>query len=183
MATYEDARAKTLVNATTVTITALPLEGADDHSLRRAGYIPFTLCLCVTEPCDCQDEIVWVPEAAIRADVASGRRTKDADELHEYAVDVDAPVVLESVRSAKARDITRGHRSAGRRSAPFLVRRRTREAAGARSAQPGRPCGEQALARDASGCTDYEITENGEIYRLIYGDADVCIYVGEITIS
>jgi hypothetical protein len=193
MPTYEDARAKNMVRAMTETVMGIPLDVSDDHSMRRTGYIPILLW-CVTEPCDYSDNlIVWAPQSAIREDVATGRHGKDGGEVHEYSVDADAPVVFETYRQATVSDIARLQRSAGRaeagRSVPFLIRRRAPESRGASASgeQMRRPCGSRAeghtFARSAGGCTDYEISEDGRLYTLIYGDADVCIYVGEITIQ
>ncbi|MFB7614576.1 hypothetical protein [Kitasatospora sp. NPDC056181] len=178
MASYESARSKAFTRAATTTLTGVPLDVPDDHPLREAGGMPIQTCVCVTDPCPCDDHpIVWLEEAAVRDRTATGRRTTAGDELYDFAVAADASVVVESFRKVRAADAARagGPADAGA-PPPFIVRRRP---GAARSADKGGPChgGKESLLRADAGCNDIEITESGATYCFVESSEHYCIYV------
>jgi hypothetical protein len=84
MATYDEAEAKSFADATTTTITGLPLDVYEDHPLRQARNQPIQVCVCVTDPCTCdKDPIIWVGESAVQTRAATGQQTKAGDELYD----------------------------------------------------------------------------------------------------
>ncbi|MFJ1607041.1 hypothetical protein ACIOHS_27265 [Streptomyces sp. NPDC088253] len=188
MSTYEDVRAKGLVNSMTETITGVPLKVNGDNPLRRAGYSP--ILVCVTDPCDGPDDlIVWVPQAAVQADVATGRQNRGGEEVHEYAVSSDTSVVVEEFRKVKVGDMAQFQQSASRaetgRSSPVRIRRSgsvSRNAASdIRQLKTRRVPKVQEQPTFHRPCNDYEIDRAGDIWTLVGEDEDGCTYVGPIT--
>jgi len=172
MATYDEAKARNFTKATTVAVTGIPLGVSEDHPLRRASFEPIQVCVCVTDPCPCDDNsIVWVGDSDVRARVATGRQAEAGEELYEFAVDADAVVVVESLHRTKAADLAGHGRPFASRPAPiprFLVRPRpdARQSASSETAQRADP-----------GCNDYEITESGAVYCFVESSEHYCIYV------
>ncbi|MEW2137193.1 hypothetical protein AB0892_11410 [Streptomyces sp. NPDC005409] len=177
MASYESARAKAFSNATTTTVTGVPLEVSDDHPLRQGRRLPIQVCVCVTDPCPCADHpIIWVDESAVLSRTATGRRTDGDEELVEFAIDAEASVVVESFRRIKAADAA-GFAGLARPTArpTFIVRRRP---GASRSTKRDRPCHDgssSALIADP-GCNDVEIEENGTTYCFVESSEHYCIY-------
>ncbi|MFI6843280.1 hypothetical protein OG535_10810 [Kitasatospora sp. NBC_00085] len=177
MASYESARTKAFTRAATTTLTGVPLDVSDDHPLRAAGGVPIQSCVCVTDPCPCDDHpIIWLDEAAVRGRTATGRRTTGGDELYDFAVAADASVVVESFRQVRAADAARAGGPAGAGApSPFIVRRRP---GAARPTEKGRPChgGGQSLLSADAGCNDIEIAESGATYCFVESSEHYCIY-------
>ncbi|MER7536455.1 hypothetical protein ABTX77_16960 [Streptomyces sp. NPDC097704] len=178
MASYESARTRAFTQATTTTVTGVPLEVSDDHPLRRLGQTPIQSCVCVTDPCPCDGHpILWVDESAVLSRTATGRRSADGDEVYDFAVSADAFVTVESFRRVRASD-TAGLRSSATPAAPPPLIVRHRPDAG-RSGAKDHPCqgGESSVFRADPGCNDYEITENGVTYCFVESSEHYCIYV------
>ncbi|MFF0474199.1 hypothetical protein [Streptomyces sp. NPDC004284] len=177
MATYESARTKAFTHATTTTVTGVPLDVSDTHPLRQIGQVPIQSCVCVTDPCPCDDcPILWVNESAVSSRTATGRHNTAGDEIYDFAVDADASVVVESFRRVRASDTAALHSSAAPSSPPpFVVRPRPNAG---RSAGKGRPCqgGESPVFRADPGCNDIEITESGATYCFAESSEHYCIY-------
>lgn len=184
MPAYEDLRAKGLTNLMTETIKGVPLESTSDSPLRQAGYSP--IVVCVTDPCDYPDVIVWIPQAAVQADVATGRNTKDGAEVHEYVLSSDAWVVFEEFRKAHVGDVAQLQQPARRtgtsQSSPVRMQR---SGCGPRNTASGVkqpktrwvPKGEgESLFRHIP-CNDYEIDEANVMWTLVYEDEDGCMFV------
>ncbi|MEU1484962.1 hypothetical protein [Streptomyces sp. NPDC005752] len=111
METFEQALTGRVERATTVRVTAVPLEGpGGDHPLSRGDRVPIIpcLCVCVTDPCDCcdGDSIWWITNGSIRKRESSGRRSSGGEDLYTYYVDPDAEIVVEKISSASARALT-----------------------------------------------------------------------------
>lgn len=111
MGSYEEARANEFTAAATNTITGVALETPEDSAfISGGGRIPIVWCLCVTEPCDCDGPIIWIEESDLRQKVATERRSRTGAELHDFKIDVDATVLIESVVRARAGDLSRRHK-------------------------------------------------------------------------
>lgn len=102
MATYEQARANEFSTAASLTIAGIDLTVAEDSSIAESGYRPVRLCICVTEPCDCEGPIVWMKPEDIIARDASGRSNRDGEGVVELRINPEAMVLVESVVRAKA---------------------------------------------------------------------------------
>lgn len=180
MASYETAKARAFAHATTTVLTGVPLDAPEDHPLRQAGSLPIQVCVCVTDPCPCDGHpIIWADEAAVRSRATTGRLTSGGDEVFDFAIDVDASVVVETFSRVKASEAA-GLTGAARPAAPppYIVRRRPDAA---RSARRDSPChggggGPATLSADA-GCNDIEITESGVTYCFAESSEHYCIYV------
>ncbi len=109
MASYEEARLNKFTAAATKTITGVSLEPPEQSPLiSGVGRIPVQLCICVTEPCPCDGPIVWIEEGDVLQRVTTERRTNAGEELHEFKINLDATVLVESVVRMKAGDLGRG---------------------------------------------------------------------------
>lgn len=166
MTTYDDAKAKLLTSATTVPIAGIPLDVPKDHPLRQAHFQPMQPCCCVTEPCSCPSELIWMGDSTIHSQTPTGRQNKAGEEIHEFLVDRDSSVVVESFRRVGAVEVATRHRD--RRSAslrpvpgsPFIVKRRP-----------------QSELRADPGCVDYIVTEDDVWYVFVESSEHYCIYV------
>jgi hypothetical protein len=124
MASYDDARVNEFTRAATETITGVVLDVPEDHPLIAHRWRrPILWCECVTEPCDCEGPIIWIEDADIQERRATDRRNTAGEQLHELKVDRDALVLVESVVSAKAGALSRGHRRLYLKPASRLPRR------------------------------------------------------------
>jgi hypothetical protein len=165
MPTYDDARATSFTKATTQRITGVPLDVAQDYPLKQAGYQPIQVCVgeCATDPCPCDTTpIVWVGESAIRSKNATDRRTHAGEQLHEFSIDVDASIVVESFRPVKAADIARLGQLPATTGLPAMIVRPRPASTSTERADPG--------------CADYEITESGVVYCFVESSEHYCIF-------
>jgi hypothetical protein len=176
MATYEDAKAKSYLRATTTTLIGVPLEVSDDHPLRQAQSVPIQVCGCSTGACGCGDSpVVWVDKSAIRSRSATGRRNDAGDDLHEFAVAAEASVMVETCRRVKVSEIGRMSEPASTRGMnvpPFIARRR-RDATAKTYADVEVEIGPATIEPDH---TDYEIV-GGHVYCYVESSAHYHIYV------
>ncbi|WP_139170095.1 hypothetical protein [Mycolicibacterium fluoranthenivorans] len=110
MSGYFEALEQRVDAAQTSSFKAVPLDLDEDHPLRSRGYFPMLLpgCVCVTDPCPCDerkdDVIVWVADSDVRSRVSTGLKSKGGDELLELLVERDAHVITETLswRSASS---------------------------------------------------------------------------------
>src|SRR5215211_6555029 len=110
MASYDEARANEFTAATTKTITGVALEAPEEsRMISGVGRIPIRYCVCVTEPCECDGPVIWVEEADLREKVATDRRSRTGEELHDFKIDRDATVLIESIVPARAGNLGRHH--------------------------------------------------------------------------
>jgi hypothetical protein len=181
MVGYDDAKARSVNMATTVSVTVVPLDLADDHPLKRSGRVPFQVCCCVTGPCKChKEQVIWINESAIRSRSASGERNRYGDELHILLVENDADIVVESVQRVKASAFSARGRAARDTLLPtFIIRprpadRRRDDAQRARSGSG--PESSLHFSRADPGCNDYEIEDNGTAYCFVESSEHYCIY-------
>jgi hypothetical protein len=91
----------------TLVIKGLPLDVSPDHPLRAKGYFPIVspTCVCVTEPCPCEDGddlIIWLPDSGVRARKATKLKSKSGENLEEFHVMRDADVITETFTRRRA---------------------------------------------------------------------------------
>lgn len=111
MASYDDARAAEFTAAATKKITGVALEVPEESALvTAAGRIPILLCECYTDPCDCHGPIIWTEEVDVHQRVTTERQSRAGQQLHEFKIDVDATVLVESIVRAKIGDLGRRRR-------------------------------------------------------------------------
>lgn len=100
MASYNEQLESQLTGASTTKITAVPLDISENHPMRMKGYYPIMpSCVCVTEPCPCDDEdgpIVWIRDDDVRKRVETKRENKAGQSLVEYYLDRGASVITET---------------------------------------------------------------------------------------
>ena len=100
MPTYDEAKLDAFTAATTVTVVGVPLDVSDDHPLRREGYQPIKGCICVTEPCPCDEgssEILWIfsPRGDAKG-IATDKKNEAGEVLYNFSLDADVTIVIES---------------------------------------------------------------------------------------
>ena len=88
----------------TTRITGTLVDVPVDHPMRVKGLTAIHMgCVCVTEPCDCEDPIIiWLPPEAIRSQSASSRKSHDDEVLTDFLVDQDARLIFETFSSMRA---------------------------------------------------------------------------------
>lgn len=99
----------------TIRITGTQIQAPTDHPLRAKGLFAIHIgCVCVTEPCDCEDPIiVWLPPDAIRSRVASSHKNHGED-LTDFLVDEDVRLIVERFSSVRAGEFANRRRLSGR---------------------------------------------------------------------
>jgi hypothetical protein len=107
MATYSQILENKFEASGAATIKGVALDVGDDHPLKAKGYIPVLAshCVCVTEPCPCDDrddQIVWLPQNAIRSRKATEHKTKSGETQEAFQVARDADVITETFTTRKA---------------------------------------------------------------------------------
>lgn len=89
---YVEAKTKFLESRVSITISGIPLDWDDDGK----GFFPIWPCVCVTEPCPCDeldDIIVWLPTGT------KGERTGNkinGSDVITYIVPGDTKLVIET---------------------------------------------------------------------------------------
>lgn len=120
MPTYDEAKLNAFTAATTVTVVGVPLDVSNDHPLRREGYQPIKGCICVTEPCPCDEgsnEILWIYSP--RGDamgIATDKKNEAGEVLYNFSLDADVTIVIESYERTRVSDLISTGRRAHSRS-------------------------------------------------------------------
>jgi hypothetical protein len=109
MPTYDEAKLNAFTAVTTVTVVGVPLDVSDDHPLRHEGYQPIKGCICVTEPCPCDEEsseILWIlsPRGDAQG-IATDKKNEAGEVLYNYRLDADVTIVIESYERIRVSDL------------------------------------------------------------------------------
>ncbi len=120
MPTYDEAKLNAFTAATTVTVVGVPLDVSDDHPLRREGYQPIKGCICVTEPCPCDEEsneILWIysPRGDAKG-VLTDKKNEAGEALQNFRLDAEATIVIESYAQIRVSDLLSSRRQMPSRS-------------------------------------------------------------------
>jgi len=120
MPTYDEAKLKAFTAATTVTVVGVPLGVSDDHPLRREGYQPIKGCICVKEPCPCDEgsnEILWIfsPRGDVKG-IATDKKNEAGEVQYNFRLDAGATIVIESYERIRVSDLVSTRRRMHSRS-------------------------------------------------------------------
>lgn len=100
---YKDVRDANFMTGVMVTVAGVPLdtEGAPVGQAF-ANHRPVLWCTCATEPCECEGPILWIGGADVRQEVPTDRQHKAGGQLHEFKLNADTAVLVESIVGTKA---------------------------------------------------------------------------------
>jgi hypothetical protein len=167
---YAEARRSRFTAAATTQIAGVPVTIPENQAIN-SGYTPIQLCQCVTEPCDCSGPIVWIPTEDIHGDTETERRNGAGEQVHEFQINPDAAVLVESIQRVNLSSLA-------------LLKDSHRRLASRDARPPGRPCGcGSAVESDRPGVSGVYVDQvcsagtTYDVYQDVYRGETIFHYV------